>query len=451
MLPYTVKHYLENNRVAYDVIEFDACANLPEAATLTGVMPAHIMQTVILQDTLGIVMAVIPITHEIDLEALSALLRRKLEPANEIQMSNVFRDCKPPFIPPLAEAYAVRALMDDKLITTSDIYFAAGTRTHLIKVSKRTFLGLQRNAWLGSGFARPNTTVLTPVGADENEIKRRIARIKDLPALPHLAAQIIELSGNPNATSDQLARIVELDPSLSAQVIRYANSPFYGYQGSVDSVRTAIARVLGYDMVMHLALGIAAARPFKIPQYGPLGLIPFWRHAVYSAALVQQLSRIMPERKRPRPGLAYLAGLLHNFGLLLLGHKFRHEFMALSDLVAQHPTRPITELEMETLGVTHCQIGAWLMEAWRMPPEIIAAVREHHTADYQGEHATYVQLCFIADCTLKGHDIGDAPSSTLPADILSQLQIDEVKVLMVMNRILQDCEGLNSMAHNLAT
>ena len=161
------------------------------------------------------------------------------------------------------------------------------------------------------------------------DIKSRIARLKRLPPMPEMAQKIVQLNSDPNASVKDLVSVVELDPSLTAQVMRYSSSPFFGYRGKVDSVHTAVSRVLGYNMVMNLALGVTAARSFKMPRNVPLGLDAFWHHAIYSAAMVQALSSALPAEIRPPAGLAYLAGLLHNFGHLLLGHLFKQEFLIL--------------------------------------------------------------------------------------------------------------------------
>jgi len=207
---------------------------------------------------------------------------------------------------------------------------------------------------------------------------------------------------------------------LAAQVIRYARSPFFSYQGKIDSIQHAISRVLGFEMVMNLALGIATARPFKMPVIGSLGLNAFWRHAVYSATLVQALSRELPAASRPPAGLAYLAGLLHNFGFLLLGHLFKREYCILSNLVNDNPDVPLLELEHSALGIEHGELGALLLEQWNLPEEIIVAVREHHREDYNGPHAVYPQLVMLADHMLKDLDMGDASTNELPPQLLDK-------------------------------
>ena len=120
--------------------------------------------------------------------------------------------------------------------------------------------------------------------------------------MPELGRRILELQSDPNAGARELANIVQLDPSLAAQVIRYASSSYYGYTGRITNIQEAISRVLGYDMVMNLAIGLAAGRSFCIPETGPLGLKSFWEHAIISAVLMQRLSAAMPEGNAASPG-----------------------------------------------------------------------------------------------------------------------------------------------------
>ena len=283
------------------------------------------------------------------------------------------------------------------------------------------------------------------------DIKPRIEKIDKLPPMPEMTQKIIRLSSDPNASVAALVKVVELDPSLAVQIMRYASSPFFGYQGKIDSVNTAIARVLGFSMVVNLALGMTAAKPFKIPRNVPLGLENFWRHAVFSAALVQAISSALNEELRPPAGLAYLSGLLHNFGHLLLGHLFKKEFLILNKFVASEPETPVVEIEKKILGTDHGQIGAWLMQAWKLPEEVVIATREHHNEDYNGPHAVYPQLVMLADHLLKGQGIGDAPDSNIPAAILDALELGEYQVTMLTNRVLEDCDALDRMAQQLAS
>lgn len=283
------------------------------------------------------------------------------------------------------------------------------------------------------------------------DIRKRIKRLEKLPPMPEMTQKVLQLSSNPQADVKELVQVVELDPSLAAQVMRYASSPFFSYQGKVDSVHTAITRVLGYNTVMNLALGATAARPFRIARNVPLGMDAFWRHAVYSAALTQALSNAVPDEIRPPAGMAYLAGLLHNFGHLLMGHLFKQEFLVLNKFITKYPDKPIELIERRVLGADHGVIGAWLMQAWQLPEEIVIATREHHNEGYQGIHSVYPQLVFLADRLLKMHGIGDAVDPDTPMAVLDSLGLGEYKAMSIATRVMEGSEVLEHMATQFAS
>jgi len=274
-------------------------------------------------------------------------------------------------------------------------------------------------------------------------VERRIQKVYELPPMPDLGRRILELQSDPNAGAQQLAAIVQLDPSLAAQVIRYASSSYYGYTGQVTNIQEAIARVLGYDMVLNLALGLSAGRSFHIPDKGPLGLTRFWEHAVYSAVLVQKLGAILPESMRPPSGLGYLCGLLHDFGILLLGHLFPPEFQLLNKMAKAHPGQSVSDLEKRLLGMGqakdmlalgHARIGAWLMQSWNMPRPLQVTLLEHHNADYRGDCDILVHLVQLSDFLYLGKD--DLPGvSSLPASSLGLLQVLPEQVLETAEQV----------------
>jgi HD-like signal output (HDOD) protein/prolyl-tRNA editing enzyme YbaK/EbsC (Cys-tRNA(Pro) deacylase) len=458
-----IKSYLDKRRILYDVHELVPFISLLQAAEVGQIPPEFLAKGVVLKDELGLILVVLPASHGVDADALSKLLHRKLELAEEEQIETAFPDCLPRFVAPIGEAYGIRTIVDDSLVGAETLFFSAGDASCLIEVSGKDFFSLLGNVGLARDFTQPVASGKDAKGSDAiesadgdvpastSEIKKRVEQIKDLPALPQMAQKIIELRMNPNADSEMLAKLVELDPSLAAQVIRYARSPFFSYQGKIDSIQNAISRVLGFEMVMNLALGIATAQPFKIPSIGPLGLNAFWRHATYSATLVQALSRSLPHATRPPAGLSYLAGLLHNFGHLLIGHLFKREYCILSNLASDHPDVPLIEHERTVLRIEHCELGAWLLEKWNMPEEIIIAVKEHHNENYDGPHAVYPRLVLLADRMLKALNIGDASSNEIPPRLLDTLGLKEIQTVVSMGRILEGMTDLNVMARALAT
>lgn len=289
-------------------------------------------------------------------------------------------------------------------------------------------------------------------------VEKRIAQVYELPPMPELGRRILALQSDPNAGVQQLANIVQLDPSLAAQVIRYASSSYYGYAGRITNIHEAIARVLGYDMVLNLSLGLAAGRSFRIPDEGPLGLTRFWEHAVCSAVLVQKLGAILPGGQRPSSGLCYLCGLLHDFGILLLGYLFPPEFKLLNNMASANPTQPVSELEHRLLGMGqardmlamgHARVGAWLMQAWKMPEELRTTLLEHHNADYRGDYENLVHLVQLADFVYS--NMADLPAAgEVPAYNLSVLKVSPEQVIEIATKVLESRDELVSLSNLLA-
>lgn len=265
-----------------------------------------------------------------------------------------------------------------------------------------------------------NTLDLPPVIPGMRE---RIESITELPAMPEAAQTLLNLSSNPQANIQDLASIIENDPSIAAQILRYARSAFFGYHGEISSLQQAITAVLGYSLSLDIAIGLSLGKAFHIPNFGPMGLYPFWRHAVYSAALCQRLSYCISGPQRPKPGMAFLAGLLHNFGVLLLAHQFHEEAQLIAKHIAANEEKPSIECEYDIIGMDHQEIGAGLLAIWNLQEEIVTAVREHHHPQYLGDHARYSRIVLIADRLLKRHDIGEAEGIELPEELLIALNL----------------------------
>ncbi len=288
--------------------------------------------------------------------------------------------------------------------------------------------------------------------------ERRIEQVYQLPPMPELGSRILALQSDSNAGAQQLADIVDLDPSLAAQVIRYASSSYYGYPGRITNIRDAIARVLGYDLVMNLALGLAAGGSFRIPPEGPLGLRSFWERAVRVAVLTQKLGSLVPGSSRPATGEAYLCGLLHDFGVLLLGHLCPNDFRLLNSMLAQYPDQSLPAIENQlidtgeandllTLG--HARIGAMLMRAWKMPSSVVMTCLQHHNPEYIGEHQLLVHLVRLADELLRQPE-GEPEAVIIPEQSLSICRITSKQALDALKECLKSKDELLRLARLMA-
>ncbi len=276
-----------------------------------------------------------------------------------------------------------------------------------------------------------------------------IAKIKALPPLPGSALRIINLISDPNADVAKLSEIIELDPLLTAQIIRWASSPFYGYRGKITTVHDAITRVLGFNFVLDLALGLAVLAPLKSPKEGVIGTRMFWIHALASTRLMKRLAEKMPLQSRLDQQEVFLAGLMHNIGFPLLGHQFPDEFAYLSNLIKANPLLTVFNLETFTFGVNHTEIGAWLMNAWSMPRPITNIVYHHHNPCYRGEDHKLNLLTYISDCLLGQIGIGDAVNQICPDETWEQLEMEQAICQDILDKLHDELEKIVATAEML--
>lgn len=285
-----------------------------------------------------------------------------------------------------------------------------------------------------------------------SEFRHRLENAEALPILPEVAGELLKLRNNPNAGIPELIDVVKQDPSSAAQLMRYARLSIFGYGDRIKTLDDAVQMVLGFDKALCMVLGWAAGKPLRMEANGPLGRKALWRHGVYIATLCQALAAEMPAKSRPSLGLAYLTGLMHDIGFMLVGHLYPHEFSLLNEVVAKYSEIEIRELELITLGVSHDMTGMWLMRAWNMPEEVVVGVGEHYFPDYDGKHCIFPKLVHMADNVLALYDSkGASALSEGYAPLgLDRLQISEESFDKVVEQVFGISSELNGMAEQLA-
>lgn len=450
-IPASVRNYLARKGGQYKVYAAPAGQSFADAVRAARVPVQKLVRSVVLKDGANYLMAVYPAAHRLDLATLNSSARRNFAPCSVAEANGLLQDCDAAAAPPpLGAAYGLKMIVDQAVEDLDEVYFGAGAANLFLRASGDDFIRLTDGALRGHRISHPVAKAAAPQEPGRETMKRQVEKVSTLPPMPGIAVQIVKLRNNPYANANELSAVIEQDPSLMAQLLRYAASPFYAYQGKLTSVEQAIVRVLGMDFVMDFAFGLSLGKSFRNPKDGPLGLDNFWRDALHVAALTQALCNNLEFSRRPAPGVAYMAGLLHNFGFLLLGHLFPQQFERLNKAVAEQPERPVLELERELLGVTHTELGLWLMDAWNMPKEIVETVREHHNDEYRGDYAIYPNLVNLANRLLKRFGIGDAVSIELPEALLDAIGIDEVQAEAALGTVLQMREGLQFMARKMA-
>lgn len=282
-------------------------------------------------------------------------------------------------------------------------------------------------------------------------IQQRLDDTLELPPLPETAQRIIHLRVNPNAVMGDLVDVVESDPSLAAQVVSWASSSFYAAAGQVRSVHDAVSRVLGFDLVMNLAMGLALGRALKQPADQPEGYLGYWQQAIWQAQSAGVLASMMRRGERPAFGLAYLAGLLHNFGYLVLAQVFPPHFRLACRAWEVNPHLDTAIVEHYLLGITREQMGAQLMSNWGMPEEIVVALRHQKNPDYRGEHQVYPRLLWLGRQLLIARGLPLGAAEEVPDSFYQELGLDRAKVEAEFDELVANRDAIMAMAGMMAS
>lgn len=277
-------------------------------------------------------------------------------------------------------------------------------------------------------------------------IQQRLEDTLELPPLPETAQRIIHLRVNPNAVMGDLVDVVESDPSLAAQVVSWASSSFYAAAGQVRSVHDAVSRVLGFDLVMNLAMGLSLGRALKQPQDHPEGYVDYWQQAIWQAQSAGVLASMMPRGERPYFGLAYLAGLLHNFGHLVLAHVFPPHFKLVCRSLEVNPDIDSSVTEHYLLGVTREQIAAQLMENWGMPDEVTLAIRYQKNPAYNGDCHVYAKLLWLGRQLLTARGVALGAGEPVPQSFYDDLGLDREAVENQFDELVSSKDSIMAMA-----
>jgi len=210
---------------------------------------------------------------------------------------------------------------------------------------------------------------------DKLAILSRLDGIDNLPTLPVMVQQIQKLIASPNSSMNQIGTLISKDQAIAARVVRLVNSVFYGLGKKVSSIPQAIV-VLGLNTVKNLVTGVSVIRMFNsVDTTSRFDRDAFWLHSFGCAMGARLLAKGLG---RHEPDDYFLAGLLHDIGVLVLDQFFHDEFSRVLTYADEKHVEYYTA-ELEVLGITHSEVGAMVAEKWKIPDFLIEAIRYHHT------------------------------------------------------------------------
>ncbi len=274
---------------------------------------------------------------------------------------------------------------------------------------------------------------------DEEGILEFVEKQIALPSIPMVAARVLQIVNDPNATAGQLEEVLRGDSSLVSRILRMANSAFYQRMERARSIRDAIA-ILGFKTITNLALASSTRS-----LYSPFGLHEnmLWEHSIGTAITSALLAR---EFKVLKPDEALLAGLLHDIGKIILNLAKPEAYGEVAECV-YNQGRTYFDSERALLEFTHCDVGASLVKKWNFPIEFGKAIYYHHRLSdldagrMDPAHVKFIALVDVANQMMHRLGVGyrtaceDLDLSELPSWGLLGIQIGPEELGSLLDRV----------------
>jgi len=261
----------------------------------------------------------------------------------------------------------------------------------------------------------------------------------EISSIKQTVTRIINIINDPDSNTKDLRNIIETDPPLTTELLKLANSAFYGFPRTINEIREAIV-CIGFETVRELALNQKVCELFRkdedINGYSRKSL---WKHSV-AVALCGKI--IFRREFRERGENIYAAGLLHDIGIIILD-QFLHEIFVDILEISISEKNNLFNVESAALNYNHTDIGKVLTENWNFPDEIVNAIAYHHEPDNAGdEYAKISSVIFIADYIVQNYNIGfcEAPygDKALFQKCLTKLNIKEKAINLIAKELREE-------------
>jgi HD-like signal output (HDOD) protein len=255
-------------------------------------------------------------------------------------------------------------------------------------------------------------------------VAKLVEEIEELPTLPDILSVIASVVNDPTSSAADLAKVIASDSSLSAKILKFANSAAFGFSRKISNIQDAVT-LLGFKETQELALS-ASVLDYLVDM-AALDFKAYWNHSFTCATLTRLIALNLKSRETES---TFVAGLLHDVGKLVLAMGMRDKQEQVNSLCS---TDNMTRLEAEekVLGLNHAEAGYLLGEHWLLPSTLTNAIRYHHIPELEPEPRSLAAIIFLANIfskmdvsTLEANMV--FPDSVL--DVLQTLQIPETIV-----------------------
>jgi len=209
----------------------------------------------------------------------------------------------------------------------------------------------------------------------KTKIEKIITELSDLPSLPFVVHKLLRVVADRRSAARDLAQVISMDQALTAKVLKLVNSAFFGFSNKITTVSRSVV-ILGFHTIKTFALGISVfetANKVK-NKSSELNIEELWKHSIAVAAGARVIARLT---RYKLPEEAFVAGLLHDIGKIILHQYMRKDFSEAIKL-SKEKEIPLIEAENKILQTNHEEVGSYLGERWKLPYPLRKAIDSHH-------------------------------------------------------------------------
>jgi putative nucleotidyltransferase with HDIG domain len=226
-----------------------------------------------------------------------------------------------------------------------------------------------------------------------------------LPA-PRVVLQLMQILNKPDADTGDIVKLISLDPSLTASVLRISNSAYFGGSTAINSLHEAVTR-LGSKQVYRLVVAISGALTLSPPkEHGGIEAEELLNHSITTALAAQ----LIAQDRGDDDSMIFTAALLHDLGKIVLSAASKNFYVWVQD--AESDQAALLETERKILGADHASVGGRVLERWKFPAEMVAAVSFHHQPTGAQSHQRSASYVYVGNMIayMLGHGYGHKPS-----------------------------------------
>lgn len=239
-----------------------------------------------------------------------------------------------------------------------------------------------------------------------------VGGVSSLPSPPSTYLALVQALSDPEASIRTVAEIVGRDPAIAAKVLQLVNSSFFGRARQVTSLEDAVS-YLGMNLVRAVAISNEALRLFQPCTGCRFDAEAFQAHSLRVAGLAKRLLA-----RSPLEDDAFMTGILHDIGKLVLATRAPTHLTAMMD-AAEVSARPLHEIEHDERGVTHAEVGGYLLGIWGLPHVIVEGVTRHHRPAMAGTEDVAVIAAVHAADVFDHEQLGE-PTGGLDLEFLAE-------------------------------